>query len=45
MPRSNDDLRFNRVSKRGRRIYLNEYVKGRNVGDHRYEGLIKCKAG
>lgn len=43
MVRSSDDLRFNRITKRGRREYLTEYAAGRVVGKESYTGFIKCK--
>ncbi|MCU7872969.1 MAG: hypothetical protein KZQ91_09500 [Candidatus Thiodiazotropha sp. (ex Lucinoma borealis)] len=43
MARAADDLRFNRVTKWGRRTYLTEYANGRVVGEEAYSGFIKCK--
>jgi hypothetical protein len=43
MSQKPDDLRFNRITKRGKRIYLTDYAKGRIVGDEPYSGFIKCK--
>lgn len=38
-----EDLRFNRIRKAGKHIYLKEYENGRVVGEEPYEGYIKCK--
>ena len=43
MPPRSEDLRFNRVRKAGKHIYLTEYENGRIVGEESYEGYIKCK--
>ncbi len=43
MPLHSDDLRFNRIRKAGKHIYLKEYENGRIVGEESYEGYIKCK--
>lgn len=43
MAHSKNDLRFNRINKRGRRIYLSDYENGRIAGDESYGGYIKCK--
>lgn len=40
---SREDLKFNRITKKGRRYYLTEYANGRVVGDEIYTGIIKCK--
>jgi hypothetical protein len=38
-----DDLRFNRKTKGNTRQYLKDYTGVRVVGDHTYQGYIKCK--
>ena len=43
MVQSTNDLRFNRINKRGKRIYLSGYEHGRIPGDVSYSGYIKCK--
>lgn len=43
MPRRSEDLRYNRIRKAGKHIYLKEYENGRVVGEEVYEGYIKCK--
>ena len=43
MSPSQNDLRFNRIRKAGKHIYLKEYENGRIIGEESYEGYIKCK--
>jgi len=39
----NDDLRFNRIRRGKAKYYLKEYGADRHLGDHIYQGFIKCK--